>query len=345
MLKYDNIRGLGILLIVFFHIMLPFFQIPGYDYLLNILIIINLPLIFFISGYFSKISENSSIKAFKGIMVPYIVFTILWIIFILLLGFNFPKAPFLIPVEGLWYLISLFSMRLLLPIFVKIKHIWWILFIVALLIGTVTFPSKVLSIGKTIYYLPIFMMGYYFRNSDYYFNDLPSKFRRFALKLKNLILKNKFLIFIILIIFIAGIGLIVSSYTLDFFEFQFSYSELDLGKKLGILMRLSTLIASLVIVILITYLMTDKRTFLTKIGANSLVVYVLHFYFAKPLNMFLIHSEIGILLKNSYILSAIYILVASFVITYVLSRDILTNKIQKGLDFISNLFIKPIDRD
>lgn len=51
-------------------------------------------------------------------------------------------------------------------------------------------------------------------------------------------------------------------------------------------LRLITIAASIIVAILLNYLMPNKEMFLTKIGMNSLAVYVLHFYFTRSLKTF-----------------------------------------------------------
>ncbi|WP_225369629.1 acyltransferase family protein [Methanobrevibacter arboriphilus] len=79
--KYDNLRGFAIILVVFFHVLDSFFQFPFYRPLGQITLVIAMPLLFFISGYFSKVDENTQIKAFKGLFIPFILFCTLWIAF------------------------------------------------------------------------------------------------------------------------------------------------------------------------------------------------------------------------------------------------------------------------
>ncbi|RBQ24185.1 hypothetical protein ALNOE001_04450 [Candidatus Methanobinarius endosymbioticus] len=93
---------------------------------------------------------------------------------------------------------------------------------------------------------------------------------------------------------------------MDFFDFGVSYAEMGIGNKIGILIRAFYMLCSLVTVIIILYLTTNKHAFLTKIGTNSLAVYVLHFYFARILNEYFMSSYFRIMVKYSIILSIIY---------------------------------------
>ncbi len=342
LLKYDNLRGLGILLVVLFHLTNPFTGFPFYDAIAKVAMIIIMPVIFFVSGYFSKVDENTEIKAFKGIFIPYIFFCTLWIIFtVIVLGSNIPEMPYIVPARGLWYLLTLFLMRLFLPIFVRIKYFFWIMIAGSLLIGLVTFGSNIFAFTKFIYYLPLFMLGYYFKNSDYYLNTINPKLKGLFLKIKDFFVNYKLITFGILVLLLVSLTFVFRTYPSGFFSFELSYSQLDLGNKIGMLMRLLVLIASLFAVILMNYLMTDKETFLTKIGKNSLAVYVLHFYFTRILDIYFIHSDLGSFLLDNPYLAGVYIVITALIITYVLSRDFITNILNKIFDIISKIFIKP----
>lgn len=156
--KYDNLRGFAIILIVFFHLSNTIPQFPFHKSIGQIILLVALPILFFVSGYFSKVGENTEIKAFKGLFIPYILFCTLWIIFtFFVFGSGLPKTPYLVPAVGLWYLITLFFMRSFLSIFVKIKHVFWTMVAIALLIGLISLKSNFLGMLKGFYYLPIFI--------------------------------------------------------------------------------------------------------------------------------------------------------------------------------------------
>lgn len=341
-LKYDNLKGLGIILVVIFHIMNPFRGELVYDYLAVFIAPIAMTIFFFVSGYFSKIREDSAIRSFRSIFVPYLVFTCLWIVFTIIVFANdVPKTPFLVPARGLWFLLTLFFMRLLLPILIRIRYIFLISILCSLLMSVIDIPYSFLGFGKTVYYLPFFLLGFYFVNSDYYLKKLPPKIRSILIKTKNLIIKNKKSLAVILLLICLFFTSIVYNFPSGFFSIETDYNSLGLGNKIGILMRLFVIIFSIIIILLLNYLMPNKKTILTKLGVNSLIIYVLHFYFVRTLNLFFIDSSFGSLLSSNPILSGLYVIIASASILYILSRDIVANFINRILDSVSNLIIIP----
>ena len=306
--KYDNIKGIAIILIVFMHLSTPFFGIPVLLSIGKFIIPIAMSLFCFVSGYFSKVEENTQIKAVKNLFIPYILFCALWIIFwVFALDYPFPKNPFLVPGQGLWYLLVLFYFRFSLPALVKIKHIFLISIIGALAIGLIDVQSNFLALTRAFCYLPIFLSGYYFRNSEIYLNKLNVNIKNTILKTRDFILNHKEIALVLLIASLALLFFISNDFPKGFFGFKSSYVELGLGRKIGVLMRLFGFLTVMAGVILTVYLMPNKHTFLTKIGINSLFVYVLQFYVSEPLQK-IVKTDSGSFLLNDPIVSIIFVI-------------------------------------
>jgi len=342
LIKFDNLKGLAIIFVVCFHSLNSFFHVPFYRIFGHLIAFFSLPLFFFVSGYFSKVDENTQIKAFKGIFIPYIVFCTLAAIFLYIFESKLPGIPYLVPATGLWFLISLFLMKTFLPLFVKIKNVFWILIACALLIGLIPIEIKFLGLLKTIYYLPFFMIGYYFKNSNDYLKSKSKKIKDILLKLKNIILTNKKLIFIFLILFLVILAFIFSDFPNSFFSFEKGYAQLKIGTIKGMLLRLLTIFSSIIVVILLTYLMPNKQTFLTKVGLNSLAVYVLHFYFTKVLQEFFLKTDLGSHLFNNPILAILYVVIVTTVVVFITSRNVVSAYMNKFLGFFVKILVKPM---
>ena len=342
MFKYDNLKGLAIILIVFLHLSSPFFGFSIYKDIGTLIVPIAMGIFVFVSGYFSKVDENTQIKAFQNIFIPYVLFCTFWIIFtVLVFGYNLPKDPYLVPVRGLWYLLVLFWLRFSLPLLVKIRHIFWISLFGALAIGLIDVPNNFLALTRTFCYLPLFLIGFYFRHHDEYLNSLNYRIKNLILKMRDFLINHKKLIFGILTIVLVSLFFIFSDFpfNIGFFGFKKSYVALGLGKKIGILMRLFGIVSSIFVVILINYLMPNKQSFLTKIGQSSLYIYVFHFYFSESLKKIL-KSDLGSSLLNDSILAAIYLIIATVLITFILSRDPIEKYVGKLLNLVTRVFVK-----
>ncbi len=82
----------------------------------------------------------------------------------------------------------------------------------SLLIGLISYSSNFLSIFKTVYYLPLFMLGYYFKNSEYYLSELDSRISSVFLKVRNFIVSNKIITFVFLILFLIALSFIFADF-------------------------------------------------------------------------------------------------------------------------------------
>lgn len=202
--KFDNLKGLAIFLIVLGH-MCFLTNFKSVDFLHNFLFIIHLPIFFFVAGYFSKIGPNEPIKAFKRLAIPYFVFCIIFELYsIYYLGNSPNSALFINSGYALWFLISLFTMKLLLPIFNKFRYPILIAFILSILIGYI--DSDVFGISRTFAYMPIFLIGFYYKD---YKSKLESNYPKI-----NKLFENKILIILIFIITI--LACVITAYVLPY---------------------------------------------------------------------------------------------------------------------------------
>ncbi|KZX16123.1 acyltransferase family protein [Methanobrevibacter cuticularis] len=299
-----------------------------------------MPIFFFVAGYFSKTDDNSDIKAFKSLIIPFFVFSVLWYIFDYFFRGNVPPMPFIFPVSGLWFLVSLFSIKLFLPILIKIKHIFWISLIMALLIAIPDVPNNLLSLGRTFGFTPVFLLGHYYKNSEEYLDSLRVTIKKIIISFRDFIKNNKVLLFFILIASLIIIDIIGNYILPGRFTFRLSYIELHQGFKYGMLKRLFAISSGIIITLLLTLFMTDKKSFLTKIGRNSLAIYILHFYLIAFSNFFINKTSVGHLISNNFFLAGTYIILSTTIILIILSPDIFNDSIRKLTSYVWNIFFK-----
>ncbi|MBZ9570433.1 acyltransferase family protein [Methanobrevibacter sp. TMH8] len=335
--KYDNLKGLAIILVVLGHILVSFEAYSIYYSLRDIIFVFHMPIFFFVAGYFSRTSYSSRLKAFQSLIIPFFLFGAFYYIFRFFLDGSVPDAPFAVPPRGLWFLLSLFLMKLFLPIFDKVKHMFWIALALALFVGIFDVTNNIFALTKTFCFLPAFLLGYYFKNSDKYLNNLKPFIKKIFLKIRDFILDNKKFTILFLILFILAVGYLTNGFNHQNFLFELSYHEMHLKNIVGMAMRLFIISAGLIIVLLLTYVMTNKKTFLTKLGRNSLAIYILHFYFLKFSQMFISKTSIGHLIESNVFLIAIYLFIVVGLIVGLLSRDFVSNAVKWLIDLVNKL--------
>ncbi|MCQ2976512.1 MAG: acyltransferase family protein [archaeon] len=323
--KYDNLKGLGILLIVFGHCL---YGLPGIAATIRQgIYIFHLPLFFFVAGYFSRIRPDIIEKSTKRLLIPYIVLSI--ISFLFCIPAYTTGTLFFNPYGGLWFLLSLYSMKLLLPILNKLKHPVIITFIIALLVGFIKINGEILFTTRTFSFLPIFMLGFKFNQYKPKFEEKLAN-----LKLKNLITNTKFLIIILFVLF--GASMVIGNYiTQELVEMAHAYDVSNILTSFE--MRFLIIIIGILTTLVLNELMTNNETFLTKFGRNSLAVYLLHILMSNL--QFLAQNKTGFINSSSgnLFMWILFSLASSFVITFVLSRDPVTRVMNQVFDSATDI--------
>jgi len=322
-LKFDNLRGFAMLLIVFCHFLQQnqFINYFEFNFTYKFIYLFHLPLLVFVSGYLSKATPESGLKAFRNIFIPYLIFEALWMAYLYLIEGRIPVNPFFLPEVGLWYLLSLYFWRLFLPTATRIKYIFLISILLALYVGVLNFTTGFLSISRTVCFFPIFLLGFYFHD------------------LKEKLTINPYLALVILIPMLTATTYLIMPYMTSILGLKLSYHAMHMGNLKGIILRAVVLAVMMTSVILIYNLMTSKENFLTKIGRNSLSVYVLQFYAIWGFPIILQYLGLNYIF-DSYYLTTIYVILATIFTTYILSRDRVQELVNLLIRTVTKLIMK-----
>ena len=331
--KYDNIKGISIILIVLGHFLFIDHNINGFNpivYLKNILFIIHIPFFFFVSGYFSKIRPNEPIKACKRILIPYILFCIiLRIYFTVLLNKTNDNPVIIISEFGLWFLISLFTMKISLPIIDKLKYPILTSIVLALAIGFLDLSPGLLGISRTFAYLPVFLTGFYFNAYKEKYLSNRDKLNEFLNSRWTIICFSAILIIMILIMaYLCPIKFI--RYTSEYNLTNFIFVKEIIGRTILIISQIG-------VVLLANKIVTNKKSILTQIGINSMAIYILHLFIKDHVIKLITFNvtDPAIQLICSLTFTAIVVLI--------LSRDFFTKYLNNFTDVFYNIFFKPVE--
>lgn len=121
-----------------------------------------LPVYILVAGYFSQstaLSGRRAVQLLRNILFVYLVFDALAFVQIGVLYETWNYNP-IRPSFTLWFLLSLFSWRLTLPLFAKVRFILPISFGVSIFSGFMASAGPDLSIGATLGFWPIFLLGW-----------------------------------------------------------------------------------------------------------------------------------------------------------------------------------------
>ena len=157
----DNCKALLILLVVVGH-MLTLGPRENSDMWAGVWAAIyafHMPAFMFLSGVFAKSDGKSAAKSVLKLSVLFITMTVLVCLTRMALGEK-PGFSLVLPVFSAWFLLSLATMRALLPALGSIKFVLPILVTVALLAPIDGHIGGFLSFARTLYLLPFFMAGY-----------------------------------------------------------------------------------------------------------------------------------------------------------------------------------------
>lgn len=265
---FDNLKILLIFLVVFGHAVANVANDIALRGSLDIFIyLFHMPLFVFISGYFSKNIDKCREKAIKDLLLPFIVFNFIW--YASIGNFQF---PIYYPGWTLWYLLSLFVWRFFLKDIIKIKWALGLSLMLGLLVGLVDNYSSLLSFSRIFAFLPFFLLGYYANNST--INKIKAYPK--VISMTGLIVIGLF-------------SFLMAKYNVLDYKFLYlsnSYQSFGLGAVQGSLLRTIAYLITLLVSVFVINLVPSRKFKFSKLGANTMMIYLGHIYMLKYLNRF-----------------------------------------------------------
>lgn len=313
----DNLKVILIFFVVFGHVIEYYINDNSILMTLYIFIyIFHMPLFIFISGYLSKNFYKMKRKAIRNLLIPYIIFNMIWYTAVYI-GTRRAMFSVLYPGWTLWYLLSLFFWRITLKYLIKFKHILLLSFIAGVLVGLIPSIGSILSISRTIVFLPFFLLGYY--TTEEHLEKIKSFKSEYAI--------TGILVFLLVAIYIVKNDL----FNYKFLYNSYSYNALEVSLFEGTIFRIFLYFGAIIFSICVINLVPRKEQFFSKIGKATMNIYVFHIYLVMLVYFFIPKWNIG-LLQN------ILILISPFIIIFILSRKKI-NKVYDGLFYPVNISI------
>lgn len=256
---FDNFKALLILLVVIGHFIGAFiYKNHLMEFLVITIYCFHMPAFAFVSAYFSR--RNNILKLVKTLLIPYVAFQTIYFIFLYFTG-RVDHFELLRPYFTLWFMLSLFCWRLIIDKIVKLKGIVLISYITAILAGYITAIGAFGAIGRTITYLPFFILGYTF-NKDRFLQCTGRKTVKTA----------AYIILAIVLIF-----LYFGSDYIDFDVLIMKYSYVKSGSlQWGWLYRTIIYMFSTFFIYLIAAVIPRNSHWFTYIGQRTMSIYLLH---------------------------------------------------------------------
>ncbi|MBS4217954.1 acyltransferase family protein [Bacillus sp. FJAT-49711] len=268
---FDNAKFILIFLVVFGHLIQSYIDSNSFfSSLYKLLYTFHMPAFILISGFFAKgIYEKGYLKKItKKLIIPYIIFQIIYSIFYFILySKSMIKIDILNPHWSLWFLISLFCWNIMLIGFNKLKPMYAVslALLIGLLVGYIDWISNYLSLSRTFVFFPFFIVGYYLKKEHF---QLLSRSRT------KVLMAGTVLIVALLIFVIPELDekWLLGSKPYSYLE---SISAIALIKRMGVYTMNFLMVAGF-------FAFVPKRHFFfTKLGRNTLYVYLLHGFIVR----------------------------------------------------------------
>ncbi|ARK30511.1 acyltransferase family protein [Halalkalibacter krulwichiae] len=300
---FDNAKAILIFLVVLGHILSEFLYENSFISSLYLFIFLfHMPAFILISGYFARgVHKRGYIKNLaKKLLVPYIVFQVFYTFYYVAIFGNDVSISLFTPRWALWFLLSLFLWNVMLLLFTKIRFGLLVAVSLSLLIGYISQIDGFLSLSRTFFFFPFFLLGYYLKKEHFIKLTTNPK--------KVISLGIMALLFIV-------VYLIMPIDERAWLMGKQPYENLgDVSLEFAWLARSAVYLIMAVVTFLFLSLVPTRKTFFTHIGQYTITIYLLHMLLVK-----LLHESplVTMIIKQDlYWLLVVF----AFVIVYLLSR-------------------------
>ncbi|MFL5320294.1 MAG: acyltransferase family protein [Myxococcaceae bacterium] len=268
---YDNARGVLILLVAMGHALEP--KLSGDSLARGLyegIYLFHIPAFAFLSGHLTQPRfDGKTLKSLaSGILAPLLIFQTLYVLFdAYVLGKGFDAHYLTRPYWILWFLLSLFFWRLLLPLLVKTRAPFTVAVVLALGAGFVPAIGYVFSLSRTFVFLPCFVAGY-----------LTTREQLVNAKLRPVAIAVGVALLAVVIALSSGA---VPSIDTRLLYGSSDYAALGQVGLQGPLIRLTLLTAALVLTRAFFLITPNGSSALTRYGVVSLAPFLLHGFFIR----------------------------------------------------------------
>ncbi|MGN1157193.1 MAG: acyltransferase family protein [Agathobacter sp.] len=310
---FDNLKAILIILVVLGHLLDTTNPVSHiFPTIYYFIYFFHMPLFIFISGYFSKNVEKCRETAVQNLFLPYFILNIIMYIQCYIMNWlkGEPTNMFrvFLGMKGLWFLFAMFVWKILLKDLIRIRYVLPLSFVIGAVAGVSNEMGEYLSLGRIMGFSCFFLLGYFIT---------PEHVEK---------LRSKTHVLPVIIIIAAFAFAAYASYghrmPIECILFRKAYPNDALLEWIGI--RILLYAIALLMIYACLNLMTDKKTRLTKVGENTLTVYILHLFVIRVLDS----SYFNIFKNNSYVYAA-YLSIFTVLITYLFSRDSVKRVYQK----------------
>lgn len=268
---WDNARLIIIGLVVFGHLIESMRGTAAVDVLYAAIYAFHMPAFMLISGFFAS-ADRLSPKQLAGtaqLLATWLVVEFAWVAIRAMTGdAPFPQGFLVMPKWGAWFLLSLFAMRVLLPYLALLPHPLLVSVAVSLGGGLLLSVGPEFSVSRTLALLPFFVLGWAMRQREWHLRPWflqPSPALRIAAAAT-------------LAAAVAAAALLVinPSFTWELLYWRRSYAAMQFGPLTGVALRGGMLVLAIAMTFALLVLTPRRQRWYTRLGENTLYVYLLH---------------------------------------------------------------------
>ena len=252
------------------------------------------PLFVFTTGYFSKGISMQRPNEIENILYPYLVFQMLNYLFTIITGLGAGSANIFVPTYQNWYLIGVLFWRTVIPYYNFFDKRLCLLLTISLsfIIGFSAFFNEFLALYRIVYWLPMFVLGYYCKD----LRSLLNKYSRYKYVITGMAVA---VLCCIAFISYSDQGLrahIAYAYTpvKNYYDFTGNFY-----------LRVMGFLSSIFISVGLLYIIPKSRLGLTTIGEHTMYIFLMHMFLVFPLCYYLKNLPDILLLVFSIVMSAL----------------------------------------
>lgn len=324
---FDNIKGVMLILVVVGHTLDPYITDSNsmFRYIMQYIYLFHMPMFAFVTGYFSKNADKSRDGAVKKVLIPYLLIQTVYIIvaeiciMVGLAKFNADvfRPSLLLPTSPLYYLLCVFLWKVFQKDLMKLRCPIIFAIISGVLISTISDEQFHIGVGATFSLLIFFVLG-------------VKCTEEIIAKIRNM---SKIIGVIILVL-----GIIPAVFLpYNFRNVRYTYASVGLDAITGIFYRLLFYMIAICMIVAIINLFPSKRTIISKIGEQSILVYA-GSSFAAPTLYLLIARYVS--LGTDSALNLLGIVLFSIIITAFFAMSWIENIYDKILKVIYKVIYK-----
>lgn len=279
---FDNLRGILIILVLIGHFggdntstspsgNLFLQSIEGFIYLFH------MPLMFFVSGLFSKNTEKCRNNAFFDLFIPYLLFQVFYAIvrYIYSGTKEYLFNPFW-PAPALWYLLALFVYRFILHDFIKIKGNLIVALLLSLCGISILGLTHEFAMNRIFANFIFFLLGYYIKPDTI----LKLKRRLFSKRLWSVLYCIGALFvsagMFCAIFLVLRLRLVSFTDLLGLIGRSKNIVDINISLIYGPLFALAGILSAIILSIIIMSFTPEKKNWLTHVGKDTLPLYLSH---------------------------------------------------------------------